>query len=221
MKNQYFGDKRDLFKHDLVMEIMGAGLARRFVYIPMLTAADGSNDGRLNLSGAKVGLKNRELLGFLDGCVREGRRDVGQLAGFYKQRGIDISLFASGFSHEGRQAYFEQAGKELSPGSLILVDPDIGLEVSRSREKHLLYREAQELYRRMDASSILMLYQHFPRQEHHQYLHRMPRVIMERISGVEPVCIDDDEIIFFILTKDEGLEHSLVHTIGDYAERYS
>ncbi|MFC1860840.1 hypothetical protein ACFLYL_00975 [Chloroflexota bacterium] len=40
------------------------------------------------------------------------------------------------------------------------------------------------------------------------------------MSGDYPVCIDDNEIVFFFLTKDEVLEHSLIHLIGDYAEEY-
>ena len=40
MKNQYFGDNRDLFKYDLVHTIIRArhaGLPSRFTFIPMLT----------------------------------------------------------------------------------------------------------------------------------------------------------------------------------------
>ena len=43
----------------------------------------------------------------------------------------------------------------------------------------------------------------------------------EKITGDWPICIDNNEISFFFLTKDEHLEHSLMHLIGDYTERYS
>ena len=37
MKNQTFGDNRDLLKFDLVNHIAGSGVVDRFVYVQMLT----------------------------------------------------------------------------------------------------------------------------------------------------------------------------------------
>ncbi len=45
--------------------------------------------------------------------------------------------------------------------------------------------------------------------------------LKEKVSGDYPVCIYDSEIAFFFLTKNEQLEHSLNHLLGDYAKRYS
>jgi hypothetical protein len=125
------------------------------------------------------------------------------------------------FSHQQRQEYFEQIGDELLSNSLVFVDPDIGLEVKGAGEKHILYAEVKDLYQRMDGGSILMIFQHFPRENHHEYLHRRVEELEEKIAGDEPICIDDNEIIFFFLTKDEYLEHSLIHIIEDYAECYN
>ena len=66
-----------------------------------------------------------------------------------------------------------------------------------------------------------MLYQHFPRVSHHDYLHWRSEELEEKITGEPPVCIDDGKSIFFFLTKEESLEHSLTHVIHDYAESYS
>jgi hypothetical protein len=66
-----------------------------------------------------------------------------------------------------------------------------------------------------------MLYQYFPREPHRQYLNRRCEEIREKITGDWPVCIDDDEIIFFFLTKDESLEKSLIKIVKEYAECYS
>jgi hypothetical protein len=49
----------------------------------------------------------------------------------------------------------------------------------------------------------------------------MVEILKEKISGDYPVCIDNDEIIFFFLTKDKSLEDSLIAVIRDYTERYS
>ena len=47
MKNQYFGDKRDLFKFDLLLDLMASGRFRQLAYVPMLTQADATRQGGL------------------------------------------------------------------------------------------------------------------------------------------------------------------------------
>ncbi len=225
MKNQYFGDNRDLFKYDLIYHIIQAGLVNHFAFIPMLTENDATGQGGVtDRDKAKAGAGNKELMSFLDECVKRGRRDIKQLESFFEKQDIKMTIYYGKdryFSHQNRRQYFEQIGDGLLSKSLIFVDPDNGLEVKRSREKHILYSEVDDLYERMDKSSILMLCQHFPREPRHEYLHFRVEELEEKISGDEPICIDDGEIIFFFLTKDESLEHSLTHVIQDYAEHYS
>lgn len=53
MKNQYFGDNRDLFKYDLVHKIINAryaGLPKRFTFIPMLTENDNTKQGAIEIT---------------------------------------------------------------------------------------------------------------------------------------------------------------------------
>ncbi|MFC1988526.1 hypothetical protein ACFLVJ_01670 [Chloroflexota bacterium] len=225
MKNQYFGDNKDLFSYDLIYRIMRDGLVSHFSFIPMLTEPDANSyGGKTDRNKAKVGAKNIELVNFLDECIREGKRDIKQLENFFDGYGIDMTIYPESeghFSHRHRREYFALIKDELLNKSLIFVDPDNGLEVARSREQHLLFDEVRHLYDRMDESSILMLFQHFPREDHHEYLHRRSEELAELVSGEDPVCIDDDEIIFFFLTKTESLEHELTHLIQDYAESYS
>ena len=225
MKNQYFGDNRDLFKYDLVYRVMEADLVNHFTFIPMLTRNEDKKHGQeCNRDEAKAGTENEELMSFLDGCVKEGRRYIKQLECFFAQRAVNMTIYCGKdkyFSHERRQEYFERIGDGLLSESLVLVDPDIGLEVKRSREEHILYREVKDLYERMDRASILMIYQHFPRKPRQQYLNTRFEDLKEKITGDWPICVDDNEIIFFFLTKNKSLEESLTEVIGDYAERYS
>jgi hypothetical protein len=225
MKNQYFGDNKDLFTYDLILQIMQSGLVNHFTFIPMLTPNDDKQHGeKWHREKAKAGAQNKELISFLDGCVREGRRDINQLESFFTRCGIEMTIYYGSdtyFTHQNRQDYFEQIGNELLSNSLVFVDPDVGLEVNSSGEKHLLYSEVESLYERMDESSILMLFQHFPRQPRQQYLNTRAEELKEKITGDYPICIDDNEVIFFFLTKDESLEHSLMHIVQEYAEGYS
>lgn len=225
MKNQFFGDNKDLFTYDLIYHIMQSGLVNHFTFIPMLTGNNKKGHGaKYNRGKVKVGTRNKELMSFLDRCVRENKRDIRQLESFFAGYRIKMTIYSGEdgyFSHRQRWEYFAQIGDELLSKSLIFVDPDVGLEVTHSGEEHLLYDEVKSLYERMDEDSILMLFQHFPRVEHHEYLHRRAEELTKKVSGESPISIDDNEIIFFFLTKNETLEHSLTHLIKDYAESYS
>ncbi len=222
MKNQYFGDNKDLFTYDLVLQILQAGLVEHFTFIPMLTSNDGTGHGeKCNRDKARAGIQNKELASFLDECVNGNKRDIRQLERFFGEYAIEMTIYGKGFSHRQRQKYFEQIGDELLLKSLVFIDPDIGLEVGRSGEKHILYAEVKDLYERMDESSMLMIYQYFPRKPRQQYLNTRCEELKEKVAGDYPICIDDGEIAFFFLTRDESLEHSLMHVISDYKECYS
>ena len=203
---------------------MQAGLVGRFTFVPMLTALDDTGHGaRVDRGRAKAGTKNRELMDFLDGCVEGGKRDIKQLRSFFESQNIKIRIYREDeyFSHRHRREYFELIVDEMLSDSLVFVDPDVGLEVQRPGEKHILYSEIKELYQRMSENSILMLYQYLPRLPRQDFLNWRCTELRDRIMGDYPICIDDNEVAFFFLTKDEHLEHELAHVIGDYAERYS
>ena len=222
MKNQYFGDNKDLFTYDLILQVMQAGLVEHFTFIPMLTGNDNTgHGGKYRRHKAKVGTKNRELVDFLDRCIDENKRDIRELEGYFQKHGIKMTVYEKDFSREKRQEYFEQIGDELLRKSLVFVDPDIGLEVKNSDERHILYSEVKNLYERMGEGSMLMIYQYFPRVQRQEYLNMRYEEIKEKVMGNYPVCIDDNEIAFFFLTKDEALEHELMHVIGDYRNYYS
>ena len=224
MKNQYFGDNRDLFNYDLIYHIMKAGLAERLTFIPMLTENDGKPHGNKTVRQlAKAGTQNKELMRFLDECVKNGKRDIKQLEDFFNRHGIKMTLYGKDkyFTHANRREYFEKIGDKLLSKSLVFLDPDIGLEVRHSGKEHLLFSEVKDLYERMDKDSILMLFQYFPRQPHPEYLNMRCEELKDKVTGDYPVCIDDNEIIFFFLTKNKSLEQRLMQVVSEYREWYS
>ncbi|MDP6632952.1 MAG: hypothetical protein QGI51_05565 [Dehalococcoidales bacterium] len=225
MKDQYFGDNKDLFTYDLIYRVMQTGLVGQFTFIPMLTPPDNTGQGgKTDRNRARVGAHNKELVSFLDDSIRQNRRDIKQLEEYFAGHGIKMAVYSGAdkyFSHRQRREYFAQIGDDLLTKSLIFVAPDVGLEVVRSGEKHLLLGEVQDLYRRMGEHSILMLFQHFPREDHHEYLHRRAEELAENVTGQNPICIDDNEVIFFFLTRNDELEHSISHLIEQYAESYA
>ena len=213
-----------MFKYDLIYQIMQAGLVNHFTFIPMLTENDHKNHGeKSNRKKAMVGKKNNELVSFLDDCIKDKRRNIKELDRFFTPYGINMTIYDGErhFTRQRRGKYFGGIDDELLKKSLIFVDPDIGLEVKNPKKEHVLYNEVKDLYERMDQESMLMVFQYFPREDHPEYLNRRMEEIKELIMDDFPVCIDNDEIIFFFLTRNSSLEHSLMHLIGDYTESYS
>lgn len=232
MKNQYFGDIRDLFKYDLITEIMhGINSLKCFMFIPMLTKPDGKNDGnRRDFEKAKAGTNNLCLKKFLktygEDCDRE-LRDFKKIKQYFKSEQIELKIHKENsteyFGNRNRKEYFKIEKRFLS-GSLIFIDPDNGLQIKNlESNKHLLYSEVKDLYDKMDENSILMIYQHYPRARN-KYEEYTPTGRLNKLRGTlkmrcPPLCISDNEIMFFLLAND-GILNELVKVVDRYEKSY-
>ena len=151
MKPRFFADTRDLFKYDLVRHLMeGLPGLRHFLFVPMLTADDGKEGGYHDLSKARAGYLNRDLVAFLEGCNGRGERDVSRIRAYFGGHGIDTSVVADRFTRKGRTGYFGGVVGKIRPSSLVLLDPDDGLEVGYPDEKHLLFPELSSVLAAID-----------------------------------------------------------------------
>ena len=75
MKNQYFGDVRDLFKYDIIQTLISdSTYLDKFLFISMLTPDDESKEGnKIKYNRAKAGTYNLDLLNFLNKEVQSKR----------------------------------------------------------------------------------------------------------------------------------------------------
>ncbi len=167
MKNQYFGDKRDLLKYSL-LETLASGLPgiRQLTCIWMLTAPAVNNDGNRHFASSRDATR-LEL--FLNACVTGGRRDVRNLATYMSATSVRYLSYgddpSSLFSAESRQAYFGAIPRAALKRSIVFFDPDNGLEPDKScRDAHLSYRELDSVFTQMDRFSTAVIYQHLPRR---------------------------------------------------------
>lgn len=227
MKNQYFGDNRDLFKYDLIEFILNNNKNssnNRFTFIPMLTKNKGSDGNKIH--NPIAGRENKVLREFLEECRDKNRKNIAEIKTYFNSN-HNIQLIIYGehrkneyFSHKNRAEYFKKIDDTLLSNPLIFVDPDNGLEVKRSNEKHLLYSEVRRLYERMNGNSILMIYQHFPRENHRAYCERRCNELKEKVGDL-PILISDNEIIFFLLTKNREMKNQLAEKITNYKKYYT
>ena len=231
MNIAFSGDTRDLFKFDLVRHIMKSFLELdSFTFIPMLTAPEDPaspkkgtrKDLKKAMKAGKAGSQNRDLMDHL-ATLQEIEDDLEYFTGirsyFRKERILIDILNEDRFSHQHRAGYFRKIVERLPKKSLIFLDPDTGLEAKNPTERHLLFDELKKLADTMDSRSILMIYQHFPRMPHEGYVRERCERIAE-VTGLKPVSITDNEIVFFLLAKNQKLQEKLQDNVAKYANTY-
>jgi hypothetical protein len=228
VKNQYFGDIRDLFKFDLVLEILDKTGLTRFTYIPMLTRdTDSRHVLRTSLEEALAGRKNRPLRTFLEDRLTKGRRSIYETEELFRLpefSRIHLEMFRPRFQDETRLQYFLSIPKEELTESVVLLDPDEGMwapEGAKEGERFLRYDELRLLYEEMDPKSVLIFYQHLPSSGRSQAVSGVLQQLKTLVTkGRAPVWISDRQLTFFMLTKDNGREREIESVVSKYVDRY-
>ncbi|MCJ2670039.1 MAG: hypothetical protein LN416_05965, partial [Candidatus Thermoplasmatota archaeon] len=146
--------------------------------------------------------------------------DSEQLAGFE----LSIHGEATYFTHKDRERYFSSIGEEQLTGSIIVVDPDNGLEVKSptgGMKKYVKYEEIRDLHRRMDDRSVLVVFQFIPRVKRSEFFSRICGRIGREAAGDSTVqFISDNQVVFFMLTKQDAVHRAIEETVTSYAENY-
>ena len=236
MKNQYFGDVRDLFKYDLIEFFLKERSLSEFAFIAMRTENTNKKEGNkrdflLAAKNCRPGTKNEKLMEFLMlyNCKKTepSERDIRDVVKYFEPKGIEVRIHDTLFKHDSRRGYFEQLKSPtmgILSSPLILVDPDIGLQVGTSSEKHLLYDDVKGLYyKNMKRDSILMIFQYLPHDR--SILEYLPsgraNTLKENLGlGYPPLYISDNEICFLFLTQDDNLRKELVKILSKYIKEY-
>jgi len=163
MKNQYFGDTRDLFKYDLIEHLMDNFHPRRFAFIAMLTEDDDTDHGqKRNYRSARAGSANEDLIKFLEQNSSGQTKDFTTIKNYYQQKRIDALIYDRPFSHRNRPIYFLEIPPDFLKTPLIFFDPDIGFRPPKSfDERHLEFFEFLYVVQQAPENSILMTIQFY------------------------------------------------------------
>jgi len=223
LKNQHFGENRDLLKFDLVTEVLKSGLAEHFLYVPMLTPdGQGKETEHICRHESTGGGANAKLMDFLDYCVVNDKRQVSQLENYFNDLGYSAQVYAAEkyLTAENRESYFEEINWQIVPRSLVLIDPDMGLEEVADSSSNLKYAEIQDIYNALDDNSILMFTQKFPYEMYTEYLEARIAEIKNQIPSAQPVSLDDLDSIIFFLPKSTEMLDRLVGVLQEYTQKY-
>jgi len=231
VNRKHFGDLRDLFKFDLVRHIMKSmpGLTT-FTFIPMLTENNGGGkpdsgtkkDMGKAVKTGKAGSQNSNLLQQVTRLqeIDSDLEYIQHLHHYFKNENIMMDiLHPHPFTHKERERYFQEIFSQFPKKSLVFLDPDIGLEESKPNQRHLLLNEVKKIYDHADNGSVLLIYQHFPRKVHEDYIRQRCSQLAE-LTGSSPLTITDNEIIFFLCTKNQKMQENLELVLEKYANSY-
>lgn len=226
MQNQYFGDKRDYFKYDLVI-FLAKHLpgVQRFTFIPMLTKDDGSGHG--GKTSYPEGGGYPALYTFLQYCIKKQHRDIRYLRAFFKRLDFVFDYCPYGeqpcFQHSRRSSYFGGIPNDYLDHAVVLADPDNGLEIRTMRpstgDRYIRYDEVKDIYLRMSESSIFVIFQYFPRVQRQRYLRRRFQELRSVLQCPFPIAISDNEIAFITLAKSSESRERVLRLLRDYKPR--
>lgn len=229
MNRQFFGDTRDLFKYDLVRHVMKAlPVFDSFTFIPMLTEEEAgkkkgaAKDFEKATKLGKAGSQNKDLISHMERLqeIDDDLEYFQTIGAYFKKENIILDiLHPHPFTHEARNQYFDNILTHFPKRSLLFLDPDIGLEETKPSKKHLLFDEVEKIFEKLDLQSVLMIYQHFPRKKHEEYV-RQRCTEMYQLTGTHAITITDNEIVFFFLVKNPRLHQSLDDVLSLYADTY-
>ena len=227
----FFGDTRDLFKYDLVRHVMKAlPLFDSFTFVPMLSGDDEpahekrgtAKDLNKAVKTGRAGSQNNNLLRQMQ-RLQEIDSDLEyfrEIKEYFGKENILVDIpNEKPFTHKDRAMYFRSLLVHFPKKTLLFLDPDIGLEESRPSTKHLLFSEVKKITDTMDNTSVLMIYQHFPREKHDGYVRRRCQEL-NKITGIRPITITDNEVVFFFIVKTSKMRESLDEVLDRYANTY-
>lgn len=232
MKNQYFGDSRDLFKYDLAISLLvDYGLSKNFTLIPMLTKDSGNTHGsRTGYKSGRPGTLRTELVDFLSKCLKYRKRNVNELNRFFTNylhdKNLILNIYGghSEFRDDSRDEYFASLPDKAIKNAIIMLDPDTGIEIkstTKNREAYVTYEEISKIYERMGKKSMMLIFQFIPRVKRVPYLVGLCKNL-EKAVGIKHGInfISDNSIAFFTITKDADYKKTVDFAIRDYSGRY-
>ncbi len=212
MKNQYFGDINDYRKYGLLRILSDNGRIKTMVCW-MLTDNDTRTDGKHISFLQKAETWRRfdpELFDFLQRCLKKDSRRVRNIE---KSTIIPSSLFYSTIVTDSiaqREKYFSGLSSLASDCDLIFFDPDNGIEV-KSRKygaklscKYVYWNELQASYR---AGHSLLVYQHFPRVEHKNYIAMIAKNIQLNLNVNTVIALATSSVVYFLIPQTHSIEY--------------
>jgi predicted nucleotidyltransferase len=232
MKNQYFGDKRDLFKFDLLLDLMASGRFEQLTYVPMLTKFDPlSAEGKLiPRTSGKYG---HGLFEFLSAIPSSTERDVRLWRRYFAdQKRFLYHAFrddSDGYTFDGRKDYFRSIEANALRRACVFLDPDIGIERGSPRymkrsglDKYLFLDDLKELIGRCE-DSVVIVYQHLQHDAGKRLgdIKAHLAVACDELGVKAVPFVRQNDLGFYAVATDEALLREVARAFSSHAEKHA
>ncbi len=229
MKNQYFGDRRDLFKYDLLADLAGCLPDPRLVFIPMLTPNDDSGEG--GLTGYSRGKRRGPLVDALRDAVASGTRNIQILRNLMPSFGVQFMPHrdADYFRDATRAEYFAAVPTQWLAGSVVFFDPDIGLQTGtvaymrrNGVEKYLLYADLRAVWDRATDGSVFVVYQHLQNDATKRAadVQRRLRDLTTHLALASAWAVQWGDVAFLVVVRDGAVAARVRLALGQRARQH-
>ncbi len=208
MKNQYFGDKKDVFKFGVCLKLLKDLKISKFTWIAMRTLDEEEEPYK------DFGWVDLELRRFFNRLRQPQNLSITLIEGFFKEHydTVERFIYYRTFTSDYRKDYFESINEEKLRDTLILVDPDTGLEVktmNRKPDQYLKFDELKCLFNKMNKNSILSVFQHKRREKFEELLEKLKEDINKKLLNPKPkllaVWSNKAQVMMILLFKDAEL----------------
>ncbi len=222
MKNQYFGDRRDYFKYD-VLERLATDLRdiEQLTSLWMLTRPDSSGQGQVPFVPdpelPELTAFFRERLDSNDAA----RRRVTEMQTYFKDRPFRFFSYRDDrddFDSMTRSEYFASVPDEALQHAVVFFDPDNGMEPGRGTERHLRFGELENILGRMDEPSVAVVFQYWRRVRNFWTV--MAQELRERL-GHPLVYIADPTLAFYVIADSDERRNQVQHVLEQIAIRHT
>ncbi len=164
MRNQFYGDAKDIQKWTVVFNV--AKIKSRSIYwVVMLCPDQATNHGR---DSSAVSWADPIVASFFEEERSAGRKDLRRVAVLAEGMGIPIEINLAHFSNKSRRTYMADVKAFLCDRSairrdVIFFDPDNGLAGATPKSEHLRIEDLLGVWNALREGDVAIIYQHRPR----------------------------------------------------------
>lgn len=205
MRNQYYGDSRDVFKWSVLLRLIRTHRIRAVLQVAMLRPDDGSAEGGTR---HEPGVVEPSVRAFFDAERRAFERDpalrhIGRISRLASAcgGGFDIEVVDRVFTRVGYFAGVVSVVTSLSSPALVFLDPDTGMGQGMGPRRHFQIRDKEvvQVFAALRSGDVLALYQHGWRQA--DWVAQLKERFRASVGGLAVQYVAERDIAIFSALK--------------------
>ena len=197
MRNQFYSDRKDIWKWSLLLEL--AGDTHHVYQVAMLTRDEGEH----TLDEGDPWPCSNLVRAFFDRERRSKAHDIYRVEGLINGRITVLNRLGCEYqfySNRSRDHYFTRVLETIKTDNgkrkLVFLDPDNGLEVKNSNQKHVRSQEICRVWNALNPGDYMVLYQHHSRDfKMRQDPARLRKYIDEKKAQIANATAQASELI--------------------------